>query len=152
MSPLPIPPTLYSQLYYWGIFIVCLFLYFNYSGSDNCNKLLQKNSMAPALIFSIILIVFIGMRPLSYVFGDSANYAHGYAFDSINSAFVVDLNKEWFWRFLRDTCRVTGNTVHVWFFIIAVGYIGCVFIGLQKLVGENVWMAMLFFLSAFSTY
>ena len=152
MTPLPIQAQLFPSIYYWGVFIACLFLYFNYSGSDNCNKLLQQNSMGPALVFSILLIVFIGMRPLSYMFGDSANYAHGYFFDPINSAFSVDLDKEWFWGFLRDTCRAMGQTVHVWFFIIAVGYIGCAFLGCQKLVGENAWMAMLFFLSAFSTY
>ena len=152
MTPLPIQAQLFSQIYYWGVFIVCLFLYFNYSGSDNCNKLLQKNSMGPAFLFSILLIVFIGLRPLSHLFGDSVNYAHGYAFDPINATFSVNFDKEWFWGFLRDTCRVMGHTVHVWFFIIALGYIGFVFWGLQKLVGENVWMAMLFFLSAFETY
>ena len=152
MTPLPIQAQLFPQIYYWGVFIACLFLYFNYSGSDNCNKLLQKNSMAPALVFSVLLIVFIGMRPLSYMFGDSANYAHGYAFDPINAVFSVDLSKEWFWRFLRDTCRVMGGTVHFWFFIIAVVYISFPLIVFRKLVGENAWMAMLFFLSAFSTY
>ena len=152
MTPLPIQAQLFPQIYYWGVFLACLFLYFNYSGSDNCNKLLQKNSIAPALVFSVLLIVFIGMRPLSYMFGDSANYAHGYAFDPINAVFSVDLSKEWFWRFLRDTCRVMGGTVHFWFFIIAVVYISFPLIGFQKLVGENAWMAMLFFLSAFSTY
>ena len=152
MTPLPIQAQLFPQIYYWGVFIACLFLYFNYSGSDNCNKLLQKNSMAPALVFSVLLIVFIGMRPLSYMFGDSANYAHGYAFDPINAVFSVDLSKEWFWRFLRDTFRAMGLTVHFWFFIIAVVYISFPLFGFQKLVGENAWMAMLFFLSAFSTY
>ncbi len=152
MTPLPIPAQLFPQIYYWGVFIVCLFLYFNYSGSENCNKLLQKNSMAPALFFSVILIVFIGLRPNHYIFGDSVNYAHGYYFDSINSAFVVDLDKEWFWRFLRDVLRVSGSSLTTWFFIIAIGYVGFPLLGFQKLVGENVWMAMLFFLSAFSTY
>lgn len=152
MTPLPIQAQLFPQIYYWGVFIFSLFLYFNYSGSDNCNKLLQKNSMAPALVFSVLLIVFIGMRPLSYMFGDSDNYAYGFAFDPINAVFSVDLNKEWFWRFLRDTCRVMGFTVHFWFFIIAIVYISFPLLGFQKLVGENAWMAMLFFLSAFSTY
>lgn len=152
MTPLPIQPQLFPQIYYWGVFIFSLFLYFNYSGSDNCDKLLQKNSMAPALIFSVLLIVFIGMRPLSYLFGDSANYARGYASDPINAVFSIDFSKEWFWRFLRDTCRVSGCTVHVWFFIIAIVYISFPLLGFQKLVGENAWMAMLFFLSAFSTY
>lgn len=152
MTPLPIQAQLFPQIYYWGVFIACLFLYFNYSGSDNCNKLLQKNSMAPTLVFSVVLIVFIGLRPNHYLFGDSVNYANGYYFDSINSTFNIDLNKEWFWRFLRDALRVSGAPLSTWFFIIAIGYIGFAFVGCQKLVGENSWIAMLFFLSAFSTY
>lgn len=152
MNPLPIQAQLFPQIYYWGVFIICLLLYFNYSGSNNCNKLLQKNSMAPALLLSMLLIVFIGLRPNHYLFGDSVNYAHGYFYDPINATFNIDLDEEWFWKFLRDTCRVSGFTVHVWFFLIAIGYLGFAFAGLQKLVGENSWMAMLFFLSAFSTY
>lgn len=152
MTPLPIQAQLFPQIYYWGVFIVCLFLYLNYSGSDNCNKLLQKNSMAPALVFSVLLIVFIGLRPNHYLFGDSVNYANGYYFDSINSTLNIDLNKEWFWRFLRDVLRVSGAPLSTWFFIIAIVYISFPLFGFQKLVGENAWMAMLFFLSAFSTY
>ena len=131
---------------------MCLFLYFNYSGSDNCNKLLQKNSMWPALLLSLLLMVFIGLRPLHYIFGDMVNYAHGYRFDPINTTFAIDLSKEWLWRFIRDMCRVAGVSMNVWFFIIAAMYIGCAFVGVRKLLGENCWMAMLFFLSAFSTY
>ena len=152
MTALPIAPQLFAQIYYWGVFLVCLFLYFNYSGSDNCSKLLQKNSMAPALFFSILLIVFIGLRPVHYLFGDTVNYAYGYRTEVINSTFSINLEKEWFWRFVRDTCRSMGLSVNIWFFVIAIGYIGFVFLGLQKLVGENVWMGMLFFLSAFETY
>ena len=153
MNALPIDPKLIPQIYYWGVFLVCVFLYFNYSGSGNCDKLLQKNSMAPALFFSILLMFLIGLRPvLRGYFGDSMNYAFGYRNEPINAVFRVNLEKEWFWGFLRDSCRTMGMSVHFWFFIIAIGYIGFVFGGLQKLVSENVWMAMLFFLSAFSTY
>lgn len=152
MAPLPIDPLLIPKIYYWGVFLVCLFLYFNYSGSDNCNKLLQKNSMAPALILSVFLMVLIGLRPLHHIFGDSVNYAYGYTLDPISSTFSIDVGKEWFWRFLRDILRVSGAPLATWFFIIAIGYLGFVLGGMQKLVGENSWMAMLFFLSAFSTY
>ena len=88
MYPLPLDPRIVPQIYYWGVFIVCLFLYFNYSGSDNCNKLLQKNSMWPALLLSLLLMVFIGLRPLHYIFGDMVNYAHGYRFDPINTMVI----------------------------------------------------------------
>lgn len=152
MEGLPIDPRIVPQIYYWGVFIVSVLLYFNYSGSDNCNKLLQQNSMFPALLLSLLLMVFIGLRPEHPIFGDMVNYAHGYRYDHINTTFAIDLNKEWLWRLIRDMCRVSGLSINIWFFIIAILYIGCAFLGSQKLVGENSWMAMLFFLSAFSTY
>ena len=40
----------------------------------------------------------------------------------------------------------------MWFLLIEIGYLGFVFLGLKILLGENVWIAMLFFLSAFSTF
>ena len=100
MNALPIDPKLIPQIYYWGVFLVCVFLYFNYSGSGNCDKLLQKNSMAPALFFSILLMFLIGLRPvLRGYFGDSMNYAFGYRNEPINAVFRVNLEKEWFSAF-----------------------------------------------------
>lgn len=152
MEGLSIDPRLIPKIYYWGVFTVCLFLFFNYSSSDNCSKLLKKNSMVPALLLSLLLMIFIGFRPLHPIFGDMVNYAHGYRYDPINTTVAIDLNKEWLWRLIRDMCRVSGLSMNVWFFIIAIIYIGSVFIGVRKLVGENCWVAMLFFLSAFSTF
>ena len=153
MNPLPIDPLLIIQLYSWGIFITCIFLFFNYSGSSNCDKLLSKNSMIPALLLTLVLIVFMGLRPISGKFGDTINYAWGYNTMSIKPAiFAVDFDKEWLWDFIQNTCKASHLTVSTWFLIIAIGYLGFVFLGLKILLGENSWMAMLFFLSAFSTF
>lgn len=153
MSALPIDPYIIPQLYYWGVFIVCLFLYFNYSGSDNCDKLLKKNSMLPALILSVFLIVYMGLRPVSPMFGDTMGYAMGYrALNPQSAIFSVDLNEEWFWAFVQIVCKSAGMSVNGWFLIIEIGYIGLAFLGMRILLVENSWMAMLFFLSAFSTF
>lgn len=153
MNPLPIDPQIVYPIYFWGIFITCLFLYFNYSGSDNCDKLLSKNSMVPALLLTLLLIVFMGLRPISSRFGDTVNYAFGYNFMPAQPAiFAVDFDKEWLWAFIQNTCKASHLTVSAWFFIIEIGYLGFAFIGLRILLGENSWMAMLFFLSAYSTF
>lgn len=152
MTAIPIEPRLLTQIYYWLVFVVCLFLYFNYSGSDNCNKLLQKNSMVPALILTIFLMIFMGLRPVSYVFGDTINYALGYKLEVGDALFSIDFEKEWFWAFVKFACKQAGLTVHAWFLIIEIAYLGFVLWGLRILLGENSWMAMLFFLSAFSTF
>jgi len=152
MNALPIGPGLVPQLYYWAVFLFCLFLYFNYSGSDNCDKLLKKNSMYPALILTLFLMVYMGLRPVSHVFGDTVNYAWGYKLANGSAFFKIDFDKEWLWDFIMLTCKQSGFTVNMWFFIIEIGYLGFVFLGLRKLLHENPWMAMLFFLSAFSTF
>lgn len=152
MNALPIGPGLVPQLYYWAVFLFCLFLYFNYSGSDNCDKLLKKNSMYPALILTLFLMAYMGLRPVSHVFGDTVNYAWGYKLANGSAFFKIDFDKEWLWDFIMLTCKQSGFTVNMWFFIIEIGYLGFVFLGLRKLLHENPWMAMLFFLSAFSTF
>lgn len=152
MSALPIDPFIVPQIYYWAVFLVCLFLFFNYSGSDNCDKLLQQNSMVPALILTLLLIVYMGLRPVSFAFGDTINYAAGYRRATGMAVFSLDLNKEWLWAAIMLFCKQSGLTVNAWFLLIEIGYLGFAFIGLRILLKENCWIAMLFFLSAFSTF
>jgi len=153
MNPLPLDPIVVTQIYQWGVFIICLFLYFNYSGSNNCDKLLKKGSMVPALVLTLFLIVYMGLRPVSNMFGDTWNYAYIYNKMPVRPAiFAIDLNSEWLWGFIMNTCKASHLTVSTWFLIIEIGYLGLALLGLKLLLGENSWMAMLFFLSAFSTF
>ena len=152
MSALPIDPYIVPQIYYWAVFLVCLFLFFNYSGSDNCDKLLQQNSMVPALLLTLLLMVYMGLRPVSFAFGDTINYAAGYRSAMGMAVFSLDLSKEWLWSAIMLFCKQSGLTVNAWFLLIEIGYLGFAFIGLRILLKENCWIAMLFFLSAFSTF
>lgn len=152
MSALPIDPFIVPQIYYWAVFLVCLFLFFNYSGSDNCDKLLQQNSMVPALLLTLLLMVYMGLRPVSFAFGDTINYAAGYRRATGMAVFSLDLSKEWLWSAIMLFCKQSGLTVNAWFLLIEIGYLGFAFIGLRILLKENCWIAMLFFLSAFSTF
>lgn len=152
MSALPIDPHVLKNVYYWGIFLWCFFLYCNYSGSNNCNMLLRKNSAMPAVFFTCVMIVYMGLRPVSPVFGDTINYAAGYYKASGHAAWVINMKEEWLWMCIMLTCKVSGLSVNAWFLIIEIGYLGFLFLAMKRLVGENPWMGMLFFLSAFSTF
>ena len=152
MSALPIDPFIVHNIYVWTVFIVCVFLYFKYSGSDSCENLMQQHSMAPAMILTVLFVIFMGLRPISYAFGDTVNYSASYYRLVGVAAFSIDLNEEWFWHFIELMCKQAGFTVNTFFLIIEIGYLGFIFVGLQLLLKENVWMAMLFFLSAFSTF
>lgn len=152
MTSLPIDPYIVSQIYYWVVFLICLFLCFSYSGSNNCDNLLKQNSMIPALVLTLFLMIYMGLRPVSFAFGDTINYAAGYYRRVGTAVFSIDLNKEWLWHFIEVMCKQSGFTVNMWFLIIEIGYLGFTFAGLRILLKENVWIAMLFFLSAFSTF
>lgn len=152
MTALPIQPALLIQIYYWGIFLFCLFIYFSYAGSNNCDKLLEKNSMVPALFFTVVLIFFMGLRPVTFAFGDTINYAAGYARVSGIAEWKIDMDEEWLFNSIMLACKASGMTVSGWFFIIEIGYLGFILLAMKKLIGENPWMGMLFFLSAFSTF
>lgn len=152
MTALPIQPALLIQIYYWGIFLFCLFMYFSYAGSNNCDKLLEKNSMVPSLFFTIVLIFFMGLRPVTFAFGDTINYAAGYARATGLAEWKIDMDEEWLFNSIMLACKASGMTVSGWFFIIEIGYLGFILLAMKKLIGENPWMGMLFFLSAFSTF
>lgn len=152
MNALPIQPSLLIQIYYWGIFLFCLFLYFSHAGSNNCDKLLEKNSVVPALFFTVVLIFLMGLRPVTFAFGDTINYAAGYARASGSAEWKIDMDKEWLFYSIMMACKASGMTVSGWFLIVEIGYLGFILLAMKKLIGENPWIGMLFFLSAFSTF
>lgn len=151
MTAIPISAATIIQLFYWVTFIVCLLTFFNYSGSGSCEKLLAKNSMAPALIMVILYIIVTGLRPVHYMFGDTVNYAATYA--RTQPVFgEIDFHKEWLFALFRTWCKSMGFPVNVYFLLIEIGYLGFMFWAYKKALWENAWFAMLFGLSAFSVF
>lgn len=151
MTALPLDPDTIIQLFYWMTFIICVFTYFNYSGSGNCEKLLSRNSPVPAMMMIILYIILMGLRPVSWLFGDTINYAATYA-RTLPVFSEIDWQKEWLFSLYRTWCRSMGFSVHVYFFIIEIGYLGLMFWAYKKVLWENAWFAILFGLSAFSFF
>ncbi|MBR2631795.1 MAG: EpsG family protein [Bacteroidaceae bacterium] len=108
--------------------------------------------MFPALMLTVFLCFYMGLRPVSHTFGDTVNYAYNYKHTFGQALFNIDFEEEWLWDFIMLTCKKSAFTVNMWFLVIEIGYLGFVFFGLRRLLHENPWMAMMFFLSAFSTF
>lgn len=155
MFGINIPPSLYHPLYIWIVFVFCSIIYIMYSGSENCDMLLKKRSMIPAFILIIILVLFVGNRPLGgRDFGDTSNYALVYKLVTVNGpvSAKVNMDEEWFWTLILMQCKIFKLDTNAWFSIIAIGYFGFVYLALKRIIKEGVWLALMFFLSAFSTY
>lgn len=146
-----ISPYLYTQLYYWIAFCLCAFVFFRYSTSTNNRLLLQQNTFVPALLLSVLVILFLGLRPTHYAFGDMVNYAKGYRYGQMTGV-AVEAKGEWFFAYIQQICINLKLSENIFFLVCAIGYIYIQYWVCQKLLWENVWIAMLFILSAFEFY
>lgn len=151
MNPLPIDPELIPIIFHWVVTLLCVALCLQYSSSENCDNLLKQNSSAGMIIVSLLFVLFLGMRPIWWGFGDTVTYARTYRAIS-NTAIEIDWSKEWLFAAIRALCKSLGFTVTMFFLVIELGYIGLMVWAFQKALWENLWFAVLFALSAFSFF
>ena len=103
-----------------------------------------------ALLLTITLAIFIGLRPVSRFFGDSV--AYNISFNLASEYIQVDFNSEWLLHNLMVYCKNSGLNVNEFFLIVAFGYYFGMFICSLLLVRKNLWIAAIFFFISFSCY
>lgn len=146
-------PQYYDDIFYWTLFSICLLTGLYYHDSKSCEKLLKRYSIFLPILLAIIIIVVLGLRPISWYFGDMPLYAHRWNiedFDLFNSTF--DFRGEWFFDFVLITSKQFIPNVQYWFLIVALFYIGCQLWACKRLLWENVWLAILFVFFSFQFY
>ena len=146
----------YSTAYYIFLLIVSWFTTLYYVGS-NGQKLLYKNESDPSQIAAVamtaMMAIFIGLRQLARDFGDTTSYAASYNFISSFDFMPISYKTEWFWQDLKVFCRMVLNlNVHEFFLLVATIYYGGMLICAFFLMRKNLWLAMLFFFTAFQTF
>lgn len=147
-----ISPLLYSTIYNWLIFGLCITVVMrNYNADDNAIVYAKPSLPIPAILLTLILILFLGNRPLDFIFGDSYQYSHTYLHIALDFQ-SPNLNSEWLWRDLTLICRDNGLSVHSFFLIINSFYFGLMLLCCWRLFPNNTWIAVLFCFASFSCY
>lgn len=147
-----IEAALYPKIFHGLVFILCMFIVVKYSVSPDNKLLLQKQSVGPMIALGVLLILFIGLRPISgRVFGDTVDYAWSYE-HLTELSYLIDFDKEWLFNCYTIMCKSFGVSVHHYFLGIEIGYIGCLVWACKKLLWESSWAALLFCISAFSFF
>lgn len=104
------------------------------------------------IVFPLLLVSFltiwIGLRPVSYVFGDTVNYARSYNLIGEYVNTDIDWHAEWFWAMYTFTCRDLGLSVNIYFLIIEFGYIFSAFWAVKKFVPTSPYLGLLFLISS----
>ena len=84
----------------------------------------QRNgsSLFGPLFLCFVLIFWIGLRPVSFAFGDTVNYAWEY--ENLDPRRIsINWSREWVWQWLMNGCKAAGFSLPVFFTIVAAGYV-----------------------------
>jgi len=125
--------------------ILAIGKYFQYAPM-NAYGILKGNNTSQPLLFSLaaILIIFLGLRPISLAFGDMLAYSH--LLTHVNPS-MTDGND---WMFYRLMSIFSSYDPTLYFLFIAACYIGFSYTGLLKLFKNNSAAAFILLISSFS--
>ena len=107
----------------------------------------RGNSLGP-LILCLILAIWIGLRPVSFLFGDTVNYAMVYNAIEPGNLHDYRISSEWLWDIFTYLCRTAGLSVNVYFMLIDLVYILVSFAAVKKFVPTSPWLGTLFLIGA----
>ena len=99
------------------------------------------------LVLCLGLALWIGFRPVNYVFGDTVVYARGYLLIQPDRV-QMDLGSEWVWRWLAVSCKLLGLSVQGFFTVVSLGYFLSSFFAFKRLFPFDTLLGMVFVLAA----
>lgn len=113
---------------------------------DNSRQRIGSSSLIPCLL-CLALTAWMGFRPISIAFGDTVNYAREYA--SMYAQHVsMDWSEEWVWQWLMNGCKALGLSIHVFFTIVAAGYVLSAFWAISRFMPSDPWLGVIFLLNS----
>lgn len=146
-----IPAHLYQAIYINLLFILTVLYVLSHQNLSFKAVYQGRDNYQASLALSIILILFLGLRPISYHFVDTVNYAEKYELLQYGLAGYSPEDSDWLFSWFMDWCA-QYMSVHMFFLLVEIGYIGCTLWACKRLMRNNVWVALLMNLAAFSYY
>ena len=139
----------YTLIYYTILLLIVGFtLLYAVSSSGWSSRDIYFNSISANLLF-IFLLIFIGLRPRSYIFGDMGTYLHYFRDMQIDGR--VTSQGDWgFYYFMLFLSKLVSGKVFI--FILAILYIYAPYIAVKRLFPKYYFFAFLFIITSFSFF
>lgn len=155
MGPITfVAPYYYNTVWYiiWLIVIWANVIYF--IGSEE-QKILHADGHDPsqgvAVLITLIVIYYLGLRPVYTDFVDMVNYAQIYKVLAPEQSYKSpSLSEEWLWHDIMVFFQHNGYTVNEFFLFIEFVYVMGMFLSVLVLTRNNLWVAMMFMFTSFS--
>lgn len=136
-------PSLYHPLFLALTALLCLVAGGRGLASPDHRLQVQGSHTVVPLAISAALALWLGMRPVSFVFGDTVMYAHTYKLLRVGLV-AMDWHGEWLWQGLMMACKAAGLGVRAFFAVVEAGYVFSVFWAVKRFCPANPLMGLLF--------
>ncbi|MBO8453390.1 MAG: EpsG family protein, partial [Bacteroidetes bacterium] len=145
-----IPVSDYTMYFNYAILIMVLVAFWQ----CNIGISLQKNTATLngvwGVLFTILLILYMGLRPISGVFGDTVNYARGF-YEIQRSVQPFEWVWEGEWLFYNLMGWFAKNSdIHTFFLFCAAVYIGCLWLAMHRIFKGYYYIPFLVILGMFT--
>ncbi len=139
--------TLYQPVYIGLVAILAVMTGFGRVTSAGYS-IQEKGSgwMGPFLL-CLVFAVWLGLRPVSSVFGDTVNYALEYQTMGIRNVHM-DWSGEWIWQWLMMGCKAAGLTVNIFFLIIELVYVLTAFFAVKRFIPSDPVLGLVFLMGS----
>lgn len=144
-----IPASSYPLIYFNVLLLMVVITYFRLAPKATFGEVNAITNNFFGIAFAILLIFFVGYRPISWVFGDMGSYAHSFNLikDGYGSSKII--NKDLLFDTLTYYCT-KAMSINDYFFILAVLYITPLVIATKIMFKQQWLIAFLMLITAFS--
>lgn len=148
-----IQPLYYHTVYIWALFILCLIYVLTHYSISNKRLLKKENNLGISVVLGIIVILFLGLRPLEFahVFGDTFTYLHMFNLLESGIGLTTDHDKEWLFRNIMEFFSATSTASNFFLFIEFI-YVSGYLWAAKRIIPNNPYLALLIILTSFSFY
>ena len=145
-----IPLSEYTH--YFDVAVLCMVLtavWQCHTGSVLKRETVSLNAMW-GVLFTILLILYMGLRPVSAYFGDTVNYAKGF-YEAANShrPFAWQWDGEWLFSNLMQWFAKYSD-IHTFFLLCATVYVGSLWLAMQRIFKGYYYIPFLVLLGMFT--
>lgn len=143
-------PFLYEKVHELIILAFVLYYFAHMQHKNAVQLVFRKNTMHVLILYALLYMIVIGLRPVSFAFGDTTVYAKGYEDFSVMLEMGSFSRDSLFYSFMWVCSHFMS--VHWFFLLVEVLYIVPIIIGCSRLLKKNIDVGLLFCFSAFSFF
>jgi len=143
-----IPLEYYTPLYFNMLLLVVIITFIHTQSYSGFSKItFTFNKVTTSILFSFVLL-YIGLRPISFVFGDMGTYASHFDQLAYGDGFLFPKGDIGFYSLMKLISYTKSATL--FFFIIAVLYVVPLYIAVRKWFPTYYFFGFLMLLASFS--